>query len=75
MIVTERGITINPLRIDLIKATKNSGLPIRKIEDIKAEIDDLIGGPPAKPNLTKDVIGIVKWVDGTVIDSIYKIEN
>ena len=75
VIVTERGIAINPLRKDLIKATKNSGLPIRKIEEIKAEIDELIGGPPAKPLLTDDVIGIVKWVDGTVIDSIYKIEN
>ncbi len=75
VIVTERGIAINPLRKDLIKATKNSCLPIRKIEEIKAEIDELIGGPPAKPKLTDDVIGIVKWVDGTVIDSIYKIEN
>ncbi len=75
VIVTERGIAINPLRKDLIKATKDSGLPIRKIEEIKAEVDDLIGGVPAKPKLTEDVIGIVKWVDGTVIDSIYKIEE
>ena len=75
VIVTERGIAINPLRKDLIKATKNRGLPIRKIEEIKAEIDDLIGGAPEKPKLTDDVIGIVKWVDGTVIDSIYKIKD
>jgi len=75
VIVTERGIAINPLRKDLMKTTKNSGLPIRKIEEIKAEIDDLIGGTPEKPKLTDDVIGIVKWVDGTVIDSIYKIED
>ncbi|MBU0529915.1 citrate lyase subunit alpha [bacterium] len=75
VIVTERGIAINPLRKDLIKATKNSGLPIRKIEDIKAEVDDLIGGPPEKAKLTDEVIGIVKWVDGTVIDSIYKIKE
>ncbi len=75
VIVTERGIAINPLRKDLIKATKNSGLPIRKIEDIKAEVDDLIGGPPAKPESTDEVISIVKWVDGTVIDSIYKIKE
>jgi len=75
VIVTERGIAINPLRKDLIKATKDSGLPIRKIEDIKAEVDELIGGPPAKPKLTDEVISIVKWVDGTVIDSIYKIKE
>jgi citrate lyase subunit alpha/citrate CoA-transferase len=73
VIVTERGIAINPRRKDLIKATKNSGLPIRSIEDIKAEIDDLMGGPPKKPNLDEEIIGIVKWVDGTVLDSIYKL--
>lgn len=75
VIVTERGIAINPLRKDLIKATKNSDLPIRKIEDIKAEVDDLIGGPPTKPELTDEVISVVKWVDGTIIDSIYKIKE
>ncbi len=74
VIVTERGIAINPLRKDLIKATKNSGLPIRKIEEIKAEVDDLIGGAPEKPALSDEVISIVKWVDGTVIDSIFKVK-
>jgi citrate lyase subunit alpha/citrate CoA-transferase len=75
VIVTERGLAINPARTDLIKKTKNSGLPIRPIEEIKAEVDELIGGPPAKPELTDEVIGVVKWVDGTVLDSIYKIKE
>ncbi len=75
VIVTERGIAINPLRKDLIEATKDSGLPIRTIQELKAEIDELIGGVPQKPNLTDEPIGVVKWVDGTVIDTIFKIEN
>ncbi len=75
VVVTERGIAINPLRKDLIKTTKNSGLPIRRIEEIKEEVDDLIGGPPAKPELMDEVISVVKWVDGTVIDSIFKIKD
>ena len=75
VIVTEGGLAINPVRTDLIKKTKNSGLPIRSIEEMKAEIDELIGGPPAKPELTDEVIGVVKWVDGTVLDSIYKIKE
>jgi len=75
VIVTERGIAINPLRTDLIEATKDSGLPIRTIHELKAEIDDLIGGSPQKPKLTDQPIGVVKWVDGTVIDTIFKIEN
>ena len=75
VIVTERGIAINPLRKDLLEAVKDSDLPIRTIQELKAEIDDLIGGPPTKPELTDKVIGIVKWVDGTVIDSIYGIKE
>nr|MBC8400812.1 citrate lyase subunit alpha [Candidatus Neomarinimicrobiota bacterium] len=74
VIVTERGIAINPLRKDLLAAVKDSDLPIRTIQELKAEIDDLIGGLPVKPKLTDKVIGIVKWVDGTVIDSIYGIK-
>ncbi len=75
VIVTERGIAINPLRTDLIEATKDSGLPIRSIQEIKAEIDDLIGGVPQKPKLTDEPIGVVKWVDGTVLDTIFRIAD
>ena len=75
VIVTERGIAINPRRTDLMEATKNRGLPIRPIEEIKREVDDLLGGPPAKPDLSEEVVGIVKWVDGTVLDSIYKVND
>ena len=71
----ERGIAINPQRKDLIKATKRSGLPIRKIEEIKEEVDALIGAPLDKPEFTKEVVGVVKWVDGTVIDSIFKLKQ
>ena len=73
VIVTERGIAINPLRLDLLAATKNSGLPIRSIEGMKAEIDALVGGPPRKPDFTDQLVGIVKWVDGTVIDSVFRV--
>ena len=74
VIVTERGIAINPNRKDLIKATKDSDLPIRKIEDIKEEVDRLIGAPLNKPSFSKDVIGVIKWVDGTILDSIFKVQ-
>lgn len=75
VIITERGIAINPLRKDLIAATLDSGLPIRPIEEIKAEVDDLVGGPAEKPEFTNEPIGIVKWVDGTVIDTIFKVKS
>ena len=57
-----------------MKALKNSKLPIRDIKDIKKEVDDICGGKPAKPKLNKDkVVAIIKWVDGTVLDSVFEV--
>jgi citrate lyase subunit alpha/citrate CoA-transferase len=75
VIVTERGIAINPKRKDLIKAVKKSGLPIRTIEEIKNEVDEICGGQPENPRIDKNkVIAIIKWIDGTVLDSVYKVK-
>lgn len=73
VIVTERGVAINPLRKDLVEATKNSSLPIRSIEYLKQEIEEICGGKPAKPKLGEKIVAVVKWVDGTVLDSIYQV--
>lgn len=47
-------------------AVKGKGLPIRTIEDIKAEVEGICGGKPAKPRLGDRPVAVVKWVDGTV---------
>jgi citrate lyase subunit alpha/citrate CoA-transferase len=74
VVVTERGIAINPLRRDLIDATRGSKLPIKPIRQLKKEIEDLCGGSPAKPRLTGKPVAVVKWVDGTVIDTVWGVE-
>jgi citrate lyase subunit alpha/citrate CoA-transferase len=73
VIITERGIAINPLRQDLIDATKHSSLPIRSIRDLKHEIEETCGGKPDKPGLGKKVVAVIKWVDGTILDSVYQV--
>ncbi len=76
VIVTERGIAINPKRKDLLKAVKNSNLPIRTIEEIYEEVNNLCGGKPAQPKIDKNkVVAVIKWVDGTVLDSVYKVKK
>ncbi len=75
VIVTERGIAINPKRKDLLKAVKKSTLPIRTIKEIYAEVNEICGGKPDKPKVNKkQPIAIIKWVDGTVIDSVFQVE-
>ncbi len=74
VIVTERGIAINPKRKDLLNAVKNSSLPIRTIKEIQKEVYEICGGAPQKPNVNKKkVVAVVKWADGTVLDSIYQV--
>lgn len=75
VIVTERGIAINPKRTDLIDKMKHSSLPIVSIEDLKAEADSICGVPEKAPVSDKDedTVAIIKWVDGTVIDSVRKV--
>ncbi|MFA6923304.1 MAG: citrate lyase subunit alpha [Bacteroidales bacterium] len=74
VIVTERGIAINPLRKDLLKKLKNSKLPIKTIQELKNEAEKICG-KPAKPKFDSQIVAIVKWVDGTVIDVVRKLKN
>jgi citrate lyase subunit alpha / citrate CoA-transferase len=73
VIATERGIAINPRRRDLIDATKGSGLPIRPIQDIKAEVEKICGGKPSHPKPGDRPVAVVKWVDGTVLDTVWQV--
>jgi citrate lyase subunit alpha/citrate CoA-transferase len=76
VIITERGIAINPRRKDLIKAMKGSSLPVKPIKQIYEEVVELCGGAPTKPRVNKKkVVAAIKWVDGTVIDSVFQVEE
>jgi citrate lyase subunit alpha/citrate CoA-transferase len=66
-------VAVNPRRVDLIEALEKSDLPIRPIEHIKAEVETLVGGPPAKPALLDNPVAVIKWVDGTVIDTVWQV--
>ncbi|RLD00211.1 MAG: citrate lyase subunit alpha, partial [Chloroflexi bacterium] len=72
VIVTERGIAINPRRVDLIDKTKNSKLPITTIQALKEEAEKICG-VPEPVELGERVIAAIKWVDGTVIDVVRQV--
>ena len=73
VIVTERGIAINPLRKDLIEKSKNSGLNIKTISELKEEAEQICG-KPQKPLLDEKIVAAIKWVDGTIIDVVRKVK-
>lgn len=75
VVVTERGIAINPRRTDLLDAVRGKGLPIRPIDEMQAEVEAIVGGKPAPPRVTDRAVAVVKWVDGTVIDTVWGVEG
>ena len=73
VVVTERGIAINPRRQDLLDAVKGSKLPIHPLQQIKAEVERICGGKPQRPQRADRPVAIVKWVDGSVLDSVWQV--
>jgi len=74
VIITERGIAINPLRQDLIDSVKDSGLPLKTIAWLKEEAEKICG-KPSKPEFDEEIVAAIKWVDGTVIDVVRKLRK
>ncbi len=75
VVVTERGIAINPRRQDLFDALRGSSLPLRSLQELKAEAEAICGGAPALPRTGDRTIGVVSWVDGTIIDRVQQVES
>ena len=71
VLVTERGIVINPKRTDLLEKVENSKLKIVPIEEL-LKIAYSYTGVPKEPTRSKEVVGIVEYRDGSIIDYIYK---
>lgn len=67
-IVTNRGVAINPIREDLMKKIKST-IQTVAIEELKNMAYDTTG-KPQEPHLGNEIIGIIKWFDGTILDMV-----
>ena len=73
VVVTDAGIAVNPEREDLVRAAKGS---VELVDiDILYEKARRLVGEPKKPDLTDDVIAIVEYRDGTVLDTVKKVKR
>jgi len=74
IIVTERGICVNPLYKHLEENIRKAGLKIVDIHDLKTEVDG-ITGISQKLKFTDKIVGLVEYRDGTIIDVIYELKE
>jgi len=74
VIVTERGLAVNPKRQDLKDSLLAAGLPVRELSEMKEEADRLVR-PLGRPVFGDEVIAAIEWRDGTMIDVVRKVEG
>ena len=73
VVITDYGIAINPKRQDLIDALKDSGLPLKSIEELR-DIAYAITGEPERVQFGERVVGIIEARDGSIMDVVREIK-
>ena len=71
-LVTEYGIAVNPARKELADRFRDSGLVVTDIHDLK-EMAEKVTGTPKQPVFSDEIVGLVEYRDGTIIDTIKKV--
>lgn len=69
VVATEYGLAVNPARQDLLQSFKQARLPVVSIQELKARAEQM-AGTPKRPEFTDEIIGVVEYRDGTVIDVV-----
>jgi citrate lyase subunit alpha/citrate CoA-transferase len=73
VLVTDRGIAVNPDRKDLLDRLKQSDLPIVPIEKLHEDAINITGKPEAAEH-KENIVALIEWRDGTIIDAVREID-
>ena len=73
VLVTQRGVAVNPNQSELKRALQAAKLPVCDIEELKARAEAICGAPKAVRHGNKVVANVI-YRDGTVIDQLYNVE-
>ncbi len=74
VLVTERGICINPLYPQLEANLRKAGMNIKDINELEKEVDE-ITGIPNQLEYTDKIVGLIEYRDGTIIDVIRELKE
>ena len=73
ILVTDHGVAVNPKRPDLIETLTNAGIALFTIEQL-CERAYSITGKPKGIEFTDKPVAVVRYRDGTVIDTVYQVK-
>ncbi|SDE29699.1 citrate lyase subunit alpha [Sporomusa acidovorans] len=72
VLVTERGVAVNPRRGDLREKLLAAGLSVKDIRELKQEAEKL-AGVPEKIKTSDRIVAVVEYRDGTMIDVVRQV--
>ena len=73
VMVTQRGVAVNPRNQELMLRLRDAGLPVMEMEELK-QIAERITGAPQKTVRNGRTVANVIYRDGTQIDTIQSVE-
>jgi len=74
VLVTDRGIAVNPRRPEIMERLKSCKLPVYSIEELKNKAEKIVGRPE-QIRFEEKIVALVEYRDGTIIDTIRQIKN
>lgn len=74
ILVTDHGVAVNPKRPDLIESLTAAGIELFTIEQL-CERAYSITGKPQEIEFTDKPVAVVRYRDGSVIDTVYQIKE
>ncbi|AKO45499.1 citrate lyase subunit alpha [[Haemophilus] ducreyi] len=74
ILVTDHGVAVNPKRLDLVDKLTAAGLELFTIEQLCARAYS-ITGKPKEIEFTDKPVAVVRYRDGSVIDTVYQIKE
>ncbi len=73
VVVTDYGVIVNPTRTDLIEKFSKAKIQMLTMEEARAMATRLLG-TPKEIEFTDEVVAVVEYRDGSIIDTIRKVK-
>jgi citrate lyase subunit alpha/citrate CoA-transferase len=74
VLVTERGIAVNPRRGELAELARRAGLPVVEIAQLMEEVHSITGVPDL-PVFKDRPVAVVEWRDGSLLDVVRELDQ
>lgn len=71
VVVTDYGVAVNPRRQDLLAAFRETDIPLKTIDELR-DLAYQYAGKPAPVEFDDQVVALVEYRDGTILDAIHK---